>query len=365
MRAGPNTPYCTPYRAPPLEFLAMTHILSPDQLKRHFVQSATPLHLGLMVSPTEQCNFRCTYCYEDFELKRMSDAVYDALKRFVERSLPGLRSFSLSWFGGEPLLEWQRMAEFTSYCRSLAHDHGVQMSWATTPTNAWSLTADRLGHLVAAGVGEFMVSLDGERSVHDQTRHLISGRGTFDRIYANLLAARDASIELPFRIILRLHLHRDNLESQRALALRLYQDFGHDQRFMVHPITLGDFGGPTIHTMNLLPNHDSHAIEQEIVTLFGRTQSFDMESEVHAVCYAAKPNHILVRPNGQLAKCTSALGRADNEIGQLLLDGSLSVDANKARLWSFGFQTGQREHLSCPFHDKPREHPLQFVRNVS
>ena len=31
------------------------------------------LHLILM--PTEACNFRCTYCYEDFKLKRMAPAV--------------------------------------------------------------------------------------------------------------------------------------------------------------------------------------------------------------------------------------------------------------------------------------------------
>ncbi len=29
-------------------------------------------HLGLILMPTEQCNFRCTYCYEDFAIGKMS-----------------------------------------------------------------------------------------------------------------------------------------------------------------------------------------------------------------------------------------------------------------------------------------------------
>ena len=39
------------------------------------------LHLILM--PTEQCNFRCTYCYEDFAHDRMSPRVVAGIKRLL------------------------------------------------------------------------------------------------------------------------------------------------------------------------------------------------------------------------------------------------------------------------------------------
>lgn len=343
----------------------ITRVLSVAELKRQFVASATPLHFGLTVSPTEQCNFRCTYCYEDFELERMSEEVYGALCRLVTRTIPTLRSFGLAWFGGEPLLEWQRMGEFTALCRALAKEHGVAMPPATTPSNAWSLTPERLAYLVEAGVGEFMVSLDGQKEVHDKTRRLISGRGTFERVYRNLLAARDAPIALPFRIIVRLHLHEENLLSQEALAQQLHTDFGADPRFVVHPITLGDFGGPTIHTMRLVSEQDSSATSARIRRLFGGDKALDLGDEGYTVCYAAKPNHILVRPNGRLAKCTSALGRGDNDVGVLKPDGTLEIDPDKALAWSFGFQSGRADHLACPFHEKPSVAPLRFMPRVA
>ena len=37
--------------------------------------SLTPSLLHLILLPTEACNFRCTYCYEDFRLGRMEPVV--------------------------------------------------------------------------------------------------------------------------------------------------------------------------------------------------------------------------------------------------------------------------------------------------
>jgi hypothetical protein len=34
----------------------------------------------LILLPTEKCNFRCTYCYEDFELGRMKESTILALR---------------------------------------------------------------------------------------------------------------------------------------------------------------------------------------------------------------------------------------------------------------------------------------------
>src|SRR2546426_838955 len=61
-------------------------------------------HLHLILFPTEQCNFRCTYCYEDFAIGRMTAATVASIKRLIDRRLRGLRSLVVSWFGGEPLL---------------------------------------------------------------------------------------------------------------------------------------------------------------------------------------------------------------------------------------------------------------------
>jgi len=334
--------------------------VSHDVLKKEFAKAATPHHLGLAVSLTEQCNFRCTYCYESFELGAMPPDLYAGLRIFVEQKIPALRSFSLNWFGGEPLLEWKRMAEFTRHCRSLCEQHGVRMQHATTPTNAWALTPEIMAELVRAGVHEFMVSLDGDGEVHDKTRKLVSGRGTMERIYRNLLVLR-ATPE-PFHLVLRLHLHADNLASQEDLVAKLARDFGADRRFHLRPITIGNFGGESVKSMRLLSKGMGQTIAAELRNKF-RVED-PIETELAAshveVCYAAKPNHIFIRPNGQVSKCTSALDRPDNDVGRLLPTGELVLDEQKALAWSFGFQTGEARDLTCPFFTKPHVHQIRI-----
>ena len=335
-------------------------MLSHPVLQREFANAATPRHLGLALSLTEQCNFRCTYCYESFEFGAMSEEIYSGLMAFATRTIPTLASFSLNWFGGEPLLEWRRMANFTRYCRTLANEHGVKMPAATVPTNAWGLTPHVLGELVSAGIGLYMISLDGTADTHDQTRKRISGRGTFDRIYKNLLAA--AQSDETFELVLRLHLHADNIDSQRDLVQQLARDFGADERFKLQPIALGNFGGETVKVLNLLQRGQSDSIPLQLRNMFRPSTSIDAEETAPPVkvCYAAKPNHIFIRPNGRLAKCTSALDRPDNDVGHLLPTGELEMDESKALLWSFGFQTGKAADLSCPFFTKQREQPMHF-----
>src|SRR5262245_50079579 len=71
-----------------------------EELAASFLNDS--LHLILL--PTEQCNFRCTYCYEDFSIGSMSSDTIQGIKRLIDSRLDGLRALSVSWFGGEPLL---------------------------------------------------------------------------------------------------------------------------------------------------------------------------------------------------------------------------------------------------------------------
>lgn len=60
--------------------------------------------LHLIILPTEQCNFRCKYCYEDFKIGNMSKEKQDAIILFLRKNIKNYTAISLDWFGGEPLL---------------------------------------------------------------------------------------------------------------------------------------------------------------------------------------------------------------------------------------------------------------------
>ncbi|MFF7227919.1 hypothetical protein [Streptomyces sioyaensis] len=58
--------------------------------EEELVAALTDRTLHLIILPTEQCNFRCTYCYEDFSVGRMGPETVQGVKRLLDRRLDGL-----------------------------------------------------------------------------------------------------------------------------------------------------------------------------------------------------------------------------------------------------------------------------------
>jgi uncharacterized protein len=52
--------------------------------------------LDLHILPTEKCNFRCVYCYEDFQIGRMKDHVVNGVKNLIRRRMDELKQLRIS-----------------------------------------------------------------------------------------------------------------------------------------------------------------------------------------------------------------------------------------------------------------------------
>ncbi len=89
--------------------------------------------LELILLASEDCNFRCTYCYEDFARGTMLPEVREGVKNLVRKRIRKLNRLQVSWFGGEPLYGWRRGGRPRSLLRRdrrrarralrLQHDH--------------------------------------------------------------------------------------------------------------------------------------------------------------------------------------------------------------------------------------------------
>jgi uncharacterized protein len=72
------------------------------------------------------------------------------------------------------------------------------------------------------------------------------------------------------------------------------------------------------------------------------------------VCYASRPNSLVIRADGRVGKCTVALSDPANTIGSLLPDGSLIIDDDRLRPWLRGWASRDWETLGCPYATFPR-----------
>src|SRR5262245_20489732 len=92
--------------------------ITPEQVRSAFDSR----YLNLILLPTERCNFRCTYCYENFEVGRMDHSVVSAVKSLIYRRVPDLQTLDISWFGGEPLLAKDIIYDISSYVYGLKEE---------------------------------------------------------------------------------------------------------------------------------------------------------------------------------------------------------------------------------------------------
>jgi uncharacterized protein len=305
--------------------------------------------LHLIILPTEQCNLRCTYCYEDFARGRMDRKVVDGLKLLLDRRAPELERLWIAWFGGEPLLALDIVAEIQTHIQSLTRRHSRLHTSASMTTNGLLLDRRRLRRLLALGVTEYQITFDGPRKLHDQKRVRIGGEGTFDRIWGNLCAARELSD--PFEIVVRMHVDRDNHDELAPFIHEYHEIFGADPRFHLFLRPLSRLGGPRDAE---LPTFEPEEGLRAAENLRRRARQLDLRcfeaTEAASICYASRADSFAVRADGRLAKCAVALSDPDNSVGWLGSDGRVEVDAKKMTLWTRGLWSGDRAELACPLN---------------
>ena len=70
----------------------------------HQVRSLLDNIFMVTLMPTEGCNFRCPYCYEDHHAVSMTRDTLDRIEEYITAQAPRYKQVILAWFGGEPTL---------------------------------------------------------------------------------------------------------------------------------------------------------------------------------------------------------------------------------------------------------------------
>jgi uncharacterized protein len=291
----------------------------------------------LTLLASEQCDFRCVYCYEDFKRGTMAPDVRSAVVRLIERKAPTLSAMKISWFGGEPMLGFEAIEDIAPKALEISKRFGVNYHSAIT-TNGYLLTKDRFQSLLDWNCRGFQITIDGSPEVHNQNRPLARGGPTFETILDNLLSF--TSIQEPFSVAIRVNFGPETGASLSSL-LRALEPIKGDSRFQLRYHAVSKLGGANDDKLSVcgLDTWDTQRRLEEMseaagFKVEGQTILMDARSGT-GVCYAARPYHFIVGADGLLMKCTVALDKNDaNIVGQLMPDGSLAVDADKAFRWT-------------------------------
>lgn len=182
---------------------------------------------SLTVVTATDCNLGCPYCFQNtapaepgrFDPPRIPRAVLDdgtieKIAAFTGSRMrrAGMDRLFVLLFGGEPLLN-------PAACRALLTRLGrLAPVTASMVSNGVLLTPATARDLSALGLRSVQVTLDGPRDLHDGIRTSRAGRGTFERIIANLAAAQETT---DLRFTLRVNATADVLPRLEELATHL------------------------------------------------------------------------------------------------------------------------------------------------
>jgi len=293
--------------------------------------------LELILMASEDCNFRCKYCYEDFTRGTMLPEVREGVKNLTRARIKKLNRLYVAWFGGEPLYGWEAVEDLASFFVQIAEEHDVPFGSNMT-TNGYLMTPDVQDKLLEWQIRHFQITLDGLPEHHNHSRVGRDGSPTFDRILANLQAL--ARRPEKFRVQLRVNFDQANAGGLPEFLNLLSQSFAGDPRFQLTPRAVGKWGGSNDENLSVCGADEVKRLTQDILAQ-ARRQGLHFETLRDTakigsyVCYAARPYNYLIGATGKVMKCTIILDKQDyNVVGNLSPDGTLELDADRMALWT-------------------------------
>lgn len=174
--------------------------------------------IKIVIAPTNSCNMRCIYCFEG---EKTHDKVLDLfrLKNTVHQIInaKNIKSVSILWFGGEPLLKAHLIDEVSEYVRILCDKKDLKYR-ASIITNGSLLTEGIWNMLNRNKIFSVQVTLDGASYIHNKKR-VLPGGNSFDIILKNLCLMPESD----FKIVVRVNGDKEVFKSLHDFFNELYE----------------------------------------------------------------------------------------------------------------------------------------------
>lgn len=259
---------------------------------------------SMVIVTTLDCNFRCTYCTQDHRSDTLDDEVSQRIIKLVKEKCRKAKRIRVAWFGGEPMLEFDRIVKLTREFKKICHENGCTYEAGMT-TNGYLFNDDNIAKLNELHINEIQITLDGTESYHDQKRVLSNGQGTFAKIRDNC----EKLLRENIGITLRVNVDESNYPNIIELFDVMPQEYRRNIRLQILNIR---------QNTKFLDSYDLYKSSIE------RGYPFCDTVNTLLKCEAGTPSSITVFPKGELSFCSMA-GEKGHIYGYLDENGDLKL----------------------------------------
>lgn len=303
-------------------FLIDENIDELNMIKHNmFISKFSTKQLGLTIAPTSNCNFRCPYCYEKEVLRNssMSDEIANHIVQFVKNNANSLSAFNVTWYGGEPLLEINRIEQLSKEFLKICKEYNVEYE-ANIVTNGYLLNDRVLEKLMSLKVKSIQITLDGTRALHDKTRYLIGKMPTFDTIIHNLKSFKNLYERENFPgISIRMNINRRNYFGCKELILYMHEN-ELDRYCDFYPAIITDMKDTEFKDVYTVDEFEQikEEVKQYKEKIHFRFQSQNSYPTIIGNwCVCDMYNSFVIDSDGSLYKCWELMGNKENSIGNI------------------------------------------------
>ncbi len=280
----------------------------------------------IVINTTLDCNLNCWYCYENkISGSKLKDEVIEAIKKNIEieYSLARFNTLKLSFFGGEPFLNFEGIKKILNYAKEFCNRKSIELI-ADFTTNATLINEQHINFLKDFRC-HFQITFDGDRLIHNRIKRdiLKPATDTYQKTI-NVLQCINETIKLRW-IAVRINFSNRTLEKIEEII----NDISFLDRRYTYVILKKVW-------QISKENVDALLLHTAIQKFFDNNFLLDyyIMPKGH-VCFAERDREVLFNFDGQVFKCSTISSFDENEsLGKLdLSTGQLQWDLSKISYW--------------------------------
>ena len=300
--------------------------------------------LTYVIAPTMKCNMNCYYCFEQDrqQCSFLDESQKNAILSYIEGQFKQLniKKFSIHWFGGEPLLAYDWIVDFSKKLLKICEQYKVEYT-AFLITNGLLLTQEKCKVLhEQCNVNGAQITLDGTRDIYAKIKNVKPE--CFDKVIQNIIECCNM---LDIRI--RLNGSKENIEDLKKLSDYLFGEKNLANKVKIYLAEIKDYGLCFADSCSLLQKEFCNIKKEFYKYLFDKHHVLVNKKRTNRLfmgtsCGFIKKNNLVIGADGNFYTCEHHVGKQQFIVGNVF-QGQFFNQVNR----QYTTQHHEKKCLSC------------------
>lgn len=270
--------------------------------------------INITIYPTQECNARCFYCFENGEKRTpMTAETAEKVVNYITKNVTTDDEVVFRWFGGEPLVA-DHIIDYITDEVNRFFEGKLKFSSIVT-TNGFNITDDLINRAKNKwNAKKFHVTIDGYGDEHNRRKNY------YDKsvdAYKKLLSDMAKLIEAGIFVVCRFNLDKNNIGQLDDILSDLEQ-FKTSDLFYIHTTTLRRPPKAPLEDYILAQDYDwAYDLIWRKMYSYGFYDGIKhiLPLRLRGNCLACVMNEVLINSDGNLFKCLQHTTDESHKVG--------------------------------------------------